>query len=72
MITDAQIKEISTEEKLRVMEAIRDDLSHSGSNIPSPAWHEGTLKETEERLKNGEEEVLDWNEAKARLRQRFE
>ncbi len=37
--------------------------------IPSPLWHKDILQEREKRIKNGQETILDWNEAKERIRQ---
>jgi len=33
----------------------------------SPAWHAKELAETEQRLAEGKEEVMDWEKAKERL-----
>jgi hypothetical protein len=55
-------------EKLRLMESLWADLSRTGDEVESPAWHEVVLRETEQRLASGEEEVIDWKEAKLRLR----
>lgn len=45
---------------------------HETSSIPIPHWHEGKLKSTEAEYATGQIEVLDWQEAKQELRQRFE
>ena len=66
------IKQMSREEKLRVMEAIWEDLASDEQSIQSPAWHESILAETEERVQSGKENILDWPEAKKELRKRFE
>jgi hypothetical protein len=55
-------------EKLRLMESLWTDLSRTGAEFESPAWHEVVLRETEQRLASGEEEMIDWEEAKLRLR----
>ena len=55
-------------EKLRLMEALWDDLSHEGEEVDSPSWHEAVLKETEQRVASGEETPLDWVAAKRHLR----
>ncbi len=57
-------------EKLRLMEALWSDLSHNADSIESPQWHEAALKETESRLAQGRETVVDWAEAKRILRDR--
>ena len=66
------IKQLSREEKLRVMEAIWEDLSSEDQSIQSPAWHESILQETKQRVQSGQEQIFDWKEAKKELRKRFE
>lgn len=67
-----EIKNLSREDKLRVMEAIWEDLSKESDQVESPEWHRQALKETEQRLKSGEEKMIDWPAAKKELRKRFE
>lgn len=31
--------------------------------IKSPEWHEGVLRETEERVRSGKERAIDWSDA---------
>jgi hypothetical protein len=56
-------------EKLQLMESLWIDLNQAGEEVDSPAWHDVVLRETERRLAAGEEEVLDWEEAKRRIRE---
>ena len=67
-----EIKHLSREEKLRVMEAIWEDLSHEEELVESPEWHREALEEANRRLESGQESTVDWNEAKKELRKRFE
>jgi Putative addiction module component len=67
-----EIGHLSREEKLRVMEAIWEDLSKEDEEVESPKWHQEALKETEQRLKLGEEKKVDWHTAKKELREQFE
>ena len=55
-------------DKLRLMEALWADLSRSEGEFESPSWHESALRETEQRVTSGKEEVVDWEDAKRRLR----
>lgn len=55
-------------EKLRLMEALWDDLSHEDVEVDSPSWHEVVLRETEQRVASGKETPLDWDAAKRHLR----
>lgn len=70
MESTVDIKHLSRQEKLRIMEAIWEDLSKEG--IESPDWHQDILQETEGRFQEGREKSLDWNQAKRELRKRFE
>lgn len=64
----AEIQQMPRQEKLRLMELLWAELSREESELDSPAWHGGALRETAQRLARGEEQVLDCAEAKARLR----
>jgi len=67
-----EIANLSREEKLRIMEAIWEDLSKDQEQVESPGWHREALEETDRRRQSGEEAVVDWPEAKRELRKRFE
>ena len=66
MTITEQILQLPKEEKLRVMEALWEDLSAKDA-FESPSWHGEKLRETQERLDLGQEEVVNWEEAKNRL-----
>ena len=72
MQNNIEIKHLSREEKLRVMEAIWKDLSNEEEQVESPDWHKKILQETECRLSSGQEKIVDWQDAKKELRKRFE
>ena len=72
MITPVQIEKMTREEKLQTMEILWAGLSADDASIESPAWHEESLKATEDRLAAGQEESTDWIMAKRELRKRFE
>ena len=67
-----EIKQMSREEKLRIMEALWEDLSREDESFQSPAWHESLLQETEQTVQAGQVNIRDWKEAKKELRKRFE
>ena len=67
-----EIGHLSKEDKLRMMEAIWEDLSKESDEIESPQWHKKALQSTEQRLKLGDEKTVDWQTAKKELRKRFE
>ena len=59
---------MSRVEKLRVMEELWEDLSRDDSAVGSPAWHLEALKHTEDLVREGAAEFMDWEDAKKRLR----
>jgi len=67
-----EIKHLSREEKLRMMDALWTDLISEEELLESPEWHQKTLQETEHRFAAGKEKVLDWQTAKKDLRKHFE
>jgi hypothetical protein len=69
MKLELPLAEMSLAEKLEAMETIWADLSQRAPEHAAPEWHAEVLEERERRLTAGEEEILDWEEAKRRLRQ---
>ena len=63
-----EIQQLPRPEKLRLMEALWADLSREDIEMESPAWHGEVLRETAGRLAAGTETLLDWDQAKAKLR----
>ncbi|MHB9026164.1 MAG: addiction module protein [Armatimonadota bacterium] len=63
------LDEMTTEEKLAAMERLWEDLCRNAEAVPSPAWHAPILKEREIAVQQGQEQVLDWEEAKKKLRE---
>lgn len=57
-------------EKLRLMEALWSDLSLADEDFDSPSWHGVALRDTEARVASGEEQQVNWDEAKRRLLER--
>lgn len=63
------IQQMSQAEKLMALEALWEDLSRNEEAYESPEWHLKELAVTEERVKSGQEQFLDWESAKRQLRQ---
>jgi hypothetical protein len=63
-----EIQRLPRREKLRLMEILWADLSRDEAEVESPAWHADALHETSERVARGEEKILNWGQAKAKLR----
>jgi len=60
--------QMSRAEKTMALEALWEDLSRNQAEFESPSWHRDELAATEERVKSGKEEPVDWEQAKKRLR----
>jgi len=71
-MTIEAVRKLPRVEKLRLMETLWEELSRSESELESPAWHAEELAKTEKRLAEGKEQILDWQDAKKKLRKRFE
>ena len=69
-MTTIDLKQMSREEKLKAMHALWEDLARDEEALESPEWHGEALRETEERMRSGVEQVHDWDQAKADLRKR--
>ena len=61
------LAEMSTEDKIRTMETLWDDLSKKVENVASPFWHKEILMEREAGIGNSREEFIDWDEAKKQI-----
>jgi len=64
-----EIQQMPRLEKLKLMETLWADLSQDEAELESPEWHANALRETSERRTHGQEATIDWEQAKAKLRQ---
>ena len=62
------IQQMPRREKLKLMEALWADLSREEAELESPGWHADALHETAERVARGQDQSLNWEQAKAKLR----
>lgn len=58
------IDKMTTEEKIRTMEVLWDDLCRNAAEIPSPSWHNDILLQREGLVSEGKETFTDWENAK--------
>ena len=70
MDTILEIGRLTKTEKLRAMEELWEDLSRSGEEYPSPAWHGDVLRKREEAVREGTDEFIPWEDAKRILQER--
>jgi len=68
MSVEEMVMRLPRIEKIRLMESLWTALCHEEEEIDSPSWHEAVLRQTEQRVAAGEEQVVDWDEAKRRIR----
>lgn len=67
-MTVEAIRKLPRSEKLKLMEALWEELSRDDQFVESPAWQAVELVQTEQHLKEGKEEILEWDAAKKTLR----
>ena len=65
------INQMTTAEKIRMMEDLWDDLCHHASEISSPSWHKDVLLQREDSLSKGNETFTDWEKVKERIREKL-
>lgn len=57
------LKDMSVEEKIATMETLWDDLCQH-HHVESPSWHGDVLQQRGASRQQGNEEPMDWEEAK--------
>ncbi|MGA8148064.1 MAG: addiction module protein [Gallionellaceae bacterium] len=62
------MEKFSRAEKLRMLEAIWDDLVHDTEMMPSPEWHADELKKAERAYEEKQADLVSWEVAKKILR----
>ena len=67
-VTATDIRQMTVLDKLRLMEALWQDLSADEAGVPSPAWHNRVLEERVRLVESGQETFMDWDAAKKLLR----
>lgn len=72
MDLEKELQQLPRQEKIRLMETLWRDLLRDDPSLPSPAWHQDELHKAEEALKAGEDDVVDWEDAKKILRKAVE
>lgn len=63
-----EIQHLPRQEKLKLMEMLWTELSRDETELESPTWHADALRETAGHRAHGEETLLDWEQAKEKLR----
>jgi hypothetical protein len=72
MSTTIDLQEMTTLDKLRLMEELWQNLSMTASEVASPEWHGEVIAERDRLINSGEETFIDWETAKKRLREELQ
>jgi hypothetical protein len=62
------LDQMTTADKLSMMELLWDDLCRTPENLPTPAWHGEALAAREQLLREGKTQFCDFEEVRDRLR----
>ena len=71
MAVTLPLDEMTTKEKLEAMELLWQDLAGSPEALESPDWHREILNERRQRVADGTARFLDWEKAKAEIRDKI-
>jgi putative addiction module component (TIGR02574 family) len=71
MQSQVDLKQMALSEKLRLMEALWDELCSREEDVPIPDWHKTVLDEREREIAEGNASFIDWETAKERIRKRI-
>ena len=66
-MTAQEIKTLPTDEKVRIMEALREDIRDHYEKAPISQEVMDLLKERQARVERGEAWLLDWDKVKAAI-----
>lgn len=70
MKTVLSLDRMTKTEKLQAMEELWRDLSKQEDAFEFPSWHGEVLRDREEKLSQGKDEFIPWEQAKEELRNR--
>lgn len=71
MQSPVDLKQMTVPDKLRLMEALWDELCSREEEIPVPDWHKRVLEERERQIEEGKATFIDWETAKERMAKRI-
>ena len=68
MIALTEIHQLPLHEKLRMMEALWDDIAPREAELEVPQWHKDLLDEREQLIHDGKAKFIDWETAKQQIK----
>jgi hypothetical protein len=69
MTVTLPLDQMSSADKVELLERVWTDLCRTPEDIESPSWHDEVLRSREKALETGDERVFEWSEAKRRIRE---
>jgi hypothetical protein len=69
MSIDLPLDQMTSAEKIAMMELLWADLSRDSTTVASPPWHREVLEERKRLLGEGKLRFLDWDSAISDLRE---
>ena len=63
-----KLNKMTTEDKIRAMELLWNDLCGQSDKIASPEWHKKVLSAREKAIAKGKDKFNNWNSEKERIR----
>ena len=61
------LETMTVNDKIQTMESIWQSLTHSSTEVESPAWHGDVLAARQARASDGTSRYDDWDNAKRRI-----
>ncbi len=71
MTLEAMIDSLSRDEQMIAMELLWKRLTHESTVIEPPEWHRDVVAERANAVRNGDDTLSDWADAKKRLADRL-
>ena len=62
-----EIQQLPLSEKLRIMEAIWEELRNHADEVAVPEWHKDLLDARRKAVDESREEILEWDDVKHSL-----
>jgi hypothetical protein len=66
---EAELKNMSTTERIKIMEALWNSFLYENAEIESPDWHEKIFEERKRKITNGKAKFISLSELKASHKQ---
>jgi len=65
------LKDMTLQEKLKVLEDLWQDLARDAASVQSPDWHKEILGDRGQKVAEGKAHFTDWETAKTAIRSKL-